>query len=56
MGVDAAGNVYVAGYSINTNDFTQDFVTIKYSPSGTPLWERRYAGAAEGNNSPWPWQ
>ncbi len=39
--VDAAGNVYVAGYSLGTSD---DFATIKYDTNGNQLWVSRYDG------------
>lgn len=43
--VDAAGNVYVTGESRNGSSFdTEDYVTIKYSPTGDSLWVRRYDG------------
>ena len=47
--VDAAGNVYVTGYSRENNDL--DVVTLKYSPAGVLLWERRY-NSPGGNNQP----
>jgi len=52
MAVDAAGNVYVTGWQkvhYTTNDI--DVVTLKYSPDGDTLWERRY-NSAGGNNQP----
>src|SRR6266508_2177059 len=36
VAVDASGNVYVTGYSSN------DYATIKYSPSGIQQWVARY--------------
>jgi hypothetical protein len=41
LAVDADGNVYVTGYSKNS-DGDYDYVTIKYGPSGNWLWGRRY--------------
>lgn len=46
VATDAAGNVYVAG---ERGDLTlpyqsADAVTLKYSPSGTLLWQRIYSG------------
>jgi uncharacterized delta-60 repeat protein len=38
VGIDALGNVVVTGRSNNGND--DDYVTIKYSSSGTQLWLR----------------
>jgi len=39
--VDGSGNVYVTGSSINSAG-NNDYLTIKYSPSGTVLWTSRY--------------
>ena len=49
IGLDAAGNVYVTGMS-NGNYSTkldQDYLTIKYSPTGTELWTNRYDGPGQ---------
>lgn len=40
IGLDAMGNVYVTGNS--DGPMGRNFLTIKYSPEGEPLWERRY--------------
>src|SRR5438093_13547788 len=50
IALDASGNVYVAGQSYGSNYF--DYVTIKYSPSGTEEWVARYDGPA--NTDDWP--
>jgi hypothetical protein len=45
IAVDAAGNVYVTGFSDNGSN--NDIVTIKYDPDGNPVWSdeiRRYDG------------
>lgn len=44
VGVDRAGNVYVAGYSWGGKESGFDFITIKYSSLGKQLWARRYNG------------
>jgi hypothetical protein len=44
--VDHSGNVIVAGQSIG-NDV--DYVTIKYSNAGVPLWTNRYDGQPAGS-------
>ena len=49
--VENNGNVLVAGYSQGiTSGF--DWVILKYSPSGTPVWEKRYNGSANGDDRP----
>ncbi len=50
LAVDTSGNVVVAGYSLNTNNFhSSDYYTAKYAASdGTLLWEKRYDGPASG--------
>jgi Beta-propeller repeat len=47
--VDAAGNVYVTGESYGSEFF--DYVTIKYSASGTQEWVARYNGSLRGSSS-----
>jgi hypothetical protein len=44
--VDALGNVYVAGSTINGDAFAYDFMTIKYNSSGAEQWIRTYNGTA----------
>jgi uncharacterized delta-60 repeat protein len=46
VAVDGSGNVIVAGSS--ASGFDVDYVTIKYSSAGVPLWTNRY-GAASGS-------
>ncbi len=47
IGLDAAGNVYVGGYS-TTTDNNVDWAVVKYSPNGSQIWVARYGGAAGG--------
>jgi len=49
IAVDAAGNVYVAGYVTSTNPGV-DFVTIKYSSAGKELWVKYYDGPVGGSD------
>src|SRR5688572_4366750 len=56
VAVDATGNVYVTGYSAQyaIEEFEViyvDAVTLKYSPEGELLWERRHRGSG-GNVQP----
>jgi hypothetical protein len=41
MALDSAGNIYVTGFSQNTNT-NLGYVTIKYAPNGNQLWATRY--------------
>ncbi|OGC76096.1 MAG: hypothetical protein A2Z27_04400 [candidate division Zixibacteria bacterium RBG_16_50_21] len=50
--VDDSGNVYVTGNSWGLGS-ANDYVTIKYSPSGESLWLNRLNG--EGNSHDIPW-
>ncbi len=48
VAVDSSNSVIVAGYSgVGAN---KDYVTIKYSSAGAPLWTNRYASAGGGND------
>jgi hypothetical protein len=48
IAVDGSNNVIVTGQSYNgTND---DYVTLKYSGAGVPLWTNRYKGPGSGDN------
>jgi hypothetical protein len=42
---DSAGNSYICGEVVNSAGTGADMVTIKYSPSGTQLWDADYHGA-----------
>ena len=47
LALDASGNVYVAGQSVETGS-DNDITTIKYSSNGDELWIRHYDGPAHG--------
>lgn len=49
LAVDGIGNIYVGGGSAATGAGAPDYVTIKYSSAGIPLWTNRYNGP--GNNT-----
>jgi (2Fe-2S) ferredoxin len=42
--IDAAGNVYVTGYSWDENVFA-DFATVKYAANGNQIWAKRFSTA-----------
>jgi len=49
IAVDASGNVYVTGESQGTTSphgIFEDYVTVKYSPTGVELWAAAYNGPA----------
>jgi hypothetical protein len=50
LAVDSSENVYVSGASFAGSANGLDFVTLKYSPSGTLLWTITYNGAASGSD------
>ncbi len=47
LATDAAGNVYVTGFS---TDVDEDCFTIKYSATGLALWQQRKSGTVAGND------
>ena len=49
VAVDAAGNAFVTGFSFDESS-GDDYLTIKYSFSGTALWTNRYNGPGKGGD------
>ncbi len=47
--IDDNGNIIVTGFSMSTGD-DNDILTLKYSASGSLVWEKRYNGAGSGND------
>jgi hypothetical protein len=54
IAVDSNGDVFVTGYSASSNapPVNYDYLTIKYSNAGVPLWTNRYNGMANGDDRP----
>jgi uncharacterized delta-60 repeat protein len=50
IAVDDSGNVYVAGESVNSDNYYDDFATVKYSTNGKQLWVKRYNGPGNKND------
>lgn len=51
IAVDADGNAYVTGISNqSTSGLNMDIATLKYSPTGSLVWVRRYDGPAGGRD------
>ncbi|MBF9239820.1 SBBP repeat-containing protein [Hymenobacter sp. BT683] len=50
LAVDAAGNAYVTGSSDGGPGTAADYATVKYAPTGQPLWAARYNGPAGSGN------
>jgi uncharacterized delta-60 repeat protein len=49
LALDAAGNIYVTGYSYGS-ETGPDYATIKYYPNGDTAWLRKYDGPASGDD------
>jgi hypothetical protein len=49
LAVDGIGNVFVTGRTLNA-ETNYDYVTIKYSNGGAPLWTNYYDGFAHGDD------
>jgi hypothetical protein len=49
VAVDGAGNVYVTGFS-HGEAFGYDWATLKLSPTGGLLWERRVSGPGQSDD------
>jgi subtilisin family serine protease len=47
--LDSQGNVYVAGYTKSTSE-GDNFAILKYSNSGSLIWNREYNGEANSND------
>jgi len=52
MVCDESGNVYATGYSYANSTAGYDYVTIKFSSSGTQLWVQRFNSLVNGSDYP----
>src|SRR5688572_27426803 len=50
LAVDASGNTYVTGVVLVVDTGNQDYLTVKYSSDGVPMWSRTYDGTGSGND------
>src|ERR1044071_1967436 len=52
VAVDSSNNVFVTGYSANNPNSPVNFnyVTVKYSSAGVPLWTNRYNSTGNGDD------
>jgi hypothetical protein len=51
MALDPAGNIYITGFSQNTNG-NLDYATIKYAPNGSQVWAARFDSTNNTNAIP----
>lgn len=49
MSIDQAGNVYLSGYSTNSDLSEYDYLAIKYDSNGNELWVARYNSGPYGS-------
>src|SRR4051794_9213 len=52
VATDPLGNIVVIGYDYAT--ILPDFITLKYSPEGLPLWTNRFNSSATMRRRPSP--
>ncbi len=45
---DASGNIYVGGATYSASTFSYDYLVLKYSSSGSLLWQASYNGPGNG--------
>lgn len=52
LAVDAGGNLFVTGFSVDLYGSSAGYETIKYSNAGMPLWTNRYNGPINAGGIP----
>jgi hypothetical protein len=53
IGLDNGGNVFVSGYSrLGANNRKQNYLTLKYNPSGSLQWSSIYNGPSDSSDVP----
>jgi hypothetical protein len=52
IAIDDTGNVYICGISQQVTVGDYDYCTIKYSPSGNPIWINRYDRSGSNEDRP----
>ena len=55
VAVDGSNNVIVTGFGF-VSGVVRDYVTIKYSSAGAPIWTNRYNGLGNGTRQLGPWR
>lgn len=48
LAIDEFGNVYIIGFTTSKETRGWDYLTIKYSPDGLPLWTNIFNGSVSG--------
>jgi hypothetical protein len=48
LAIDEFGNVYIIGFTTSKETHGWDYLTIKYSPDGLPLWTNIFNGSVSG--------
>ncbi len=50
LAVSSEGNVYVAGWSLESSIHLTNYITIKYDSAGQELWSKDYTGPGRSDN------
>lgn len=51
LALDPSGNIFVGGFSYNSAG-NADYLVVKYNPTGTRKWAKRYDGYVQGHDLP----